>query len=100
MRRLGVAAALLLAWLSPVLAQEQTHCLTREQQRAAIAEGWAVPLAAALRALKPRFSGEVVRARLCQEPDRLIYMLTVLARDGKVKRATVDAATGAIVGER
>jgi hypothetical protein len=27
-------------------------------------------------------------------------MLTLLGRDGKVRRATVDAANGAVVGER
>jgi uncharacterized membrane protein YkoI len=42
--------------------------------------------------------GEVVRARLCQRPDRLIYLLTVLARDGKVARAVVDASNGAVIG--
>ena len=85
--------------LRPVSAAEQPRCLTREQQRAAIAEGRAVPLGSALHTVQRRGS-EVVKARLCEEPDRLIYMLTVLARDGKVRHAIVDAANGAVVSER
>src|SRR5262245_35268924 len=81
-------------------AQERARCLTRDQQRAALADGRAVPLSAALRNLRHRVPGEVVRARLCQEGERLIYLLTVLPRDGKVRRAVVDASNGSVVGER
>jgi hypothetical protein len=42
----------------------------------------------------------VVRARLCHGAAGLVYVLTVLARDGKVARLTVDAASGTVVGER
>jgi len=81
------------------LAAEQLHCLTGDEQRAAIANGKTVPLAAVIHALH-RAPKDVVKAQLCQEPDRLIYMLTLLGRDGKVKRAIVDATNGAVVGER
>jgi uncharacterized membrane protein YkoI len=79
---------------------DRARCFTREQQRAAITEGKAVPLSVALRNLRRRMPGELVRARLCQEGDRLIYLLTVLPRDGKVRRAVVDATNGSMVGER
>jgi len=37
----------------------------------------------------------VVGARLCrQEPKGLVYVLTALARNGKVTQARVDAADG------
>jgi uncharacterized membrane protein YkoI len=42
----------------------------------------------------------VVRARLCHGKNGLVYLLTVLARDGKVARLTVDAAKGTVVGQR
>ncbi len=42
--------------------------------------------------------GTVVRARLCHGPEGLVYVLTVLARDGKVARITVDAVKGTLVG--
>jgi uncharacterized membrane protein YkoI len=44
--------------------------------------------------------GTVVQARLCHSQDGLVYVLTVLAHDGKVARIIVDAAKGTLVGER
>ena len=49
-------------------------------------------------ALKSRYIGiEVVRARLCDHGKGLVYVLTVLARDGKVGTASMDAASGAFL---
>ena len=76
------------------------RCLTREQQRVAISERRAVPLATVRRTVRSRLPGELVSARLCQEPSRLIYLLTVLPRDGKVRRVTIDARSGAVVSIR
>jgi uncharacterized membrane protein YkoI len=84
----------------PAEAEPRTRCLTRDQQRAAITERRAVPLAAVRTSVRARVPGEMVRARLCQEPERLIYLLTVLPRDGKVRRVTVDAKNGAVVSVR
>jgi uncharacterized membrane protein YkoI len=96
---LSIVAALLAAVPRGTMAAETLHCLTGDEQRTAIANNKAVPLAAAIHALH-RAPKEVIKAQLCQEPERLIYMLTLLGRDGKVKRATVDATNGAVVGER
>jgi uncharacterized membrane protein YkoI len=76
---------------------DAVHCLGKEQQRAAIASGKAVRLGVALRAAHGRIPGEVVKARLCESPKGLLYMLTVLARDGKVTRLSVDAASGNVI---
>jgi uncharacterized membrane protein YkoI len=97
--------ALALALLGPLSvipaeAEPRMRCLTRDQQRTAIAERRAVPLAAVRKSVRARVPGEMVRARLCQEPDRLIYLLTVLPRDGKVRRVIVDAKNGAVVSVR
>jgi uncharacterized membrane protein YkoI len=88
--------------LSPALAeaaavQERPRCLTRAEQRAAIQAGEAIPLAAVRRILRQRMVGELVRARLCHESNRLIYLLTVLSRDGKVRRVSVDATNGTVI---
>ena len=95
------ATAVLLFLSGAAWADEQHSCLTAAQQRAAIANGQAVPLATAIRAVRgtvrARGSREVVKARLCREPKGLVYVLTVLARDGKVSRATIDAGSGKIV---
>jgi uncharacterized membrane protein YkoI len=95
---LVAALALLLAVQTPAVADDALHCLSRNEQRAAIADGRAVPLASARHALRLKMPGELVKARLCHGPDRLIYLLTVLARDGKVRHVTVDAANGAVIG--
>ena len=80
-------------------AAESRRCLSGEEQRAVIASGRTVPLASAIHALH-RLPKDVIKAQICQEPDRLVYVLTLLARDGKVKREIVDATSGAVVGER
>ena len=83
---------------SPVLAADQQACLTRDQQQTAVNDGKAVPLASALKAVQGR-GRQVVRALLCHEAKGLVYVLTVLARDGKVTRARVDAANGGLIDE-
>lgn len=108
MQRLLAMAVIGMALAAPATthaqASRQRECLTTDQQRVAIASGQAVPLANAIRAVRGRGavrvrgSGrEVVKARLCREPKGLVYMLTVLARDGKVTQATVDALTGVVM---
>jgi hypothetical protein len=70
-------------------------CLNRAEQRAAVTDKKAVPLASAIRSLREHGQrGEVVRAELCSEGEKLFYVLTLLARSGKVTRATVDATNG------
>jgi len=90
--------ALLAMLSSSAAAQEQLRCLTRAEQRAAIAAGEAIPLATARQMLRQRMNGELVRARLCHESGRLTYRLTVLTRDGKVRQVTIDATNGTVIG--
>jgi uncharacterized membrane protein YkoI len=76
---------------------EAVHaCLDQKERR--VEAGKFVPLAAAMHTARARMPGTVVRARLCHGPDGLVYVLTVLARDGKVARITVDAVKGTLVG--
>jgi uncharacterized membrane protein YkoI len=76
------------------LAQNKaTQCLTPAQRRSVSASGKVVPLSKAIRAARAR-KVDVVDARLCKGPKGLVYLLTLLAQDGKVTRATVDAASG------
>ena len=75
-------------------AAERRSCLSSEEREAALAARKAVPLARAIRVVKAKLGGEVVKARLCRQERGLVYVLTVLARDGKVTQARVDAADG------
>jgi uncharacterized membrane protein YkoI len=73
------------------------HACLDQRERHAEA-GKIIPLTAAMRTARARMPGTVVRARLCRGSDGLVYVLTVLARDGKVARLTVDAVKGTLVG--
>lgn len=106
MRRLLTMAVLLIVLSAPgpAAAAEKRVCLSKAEQRAAISHGQAVTLAAAIRSARGSVRGrgarEVVRARLCRGPNGLVYVLTVLARNGKVTHTTVDASTGKVVDGR
>jgi uncharacterized membrane protein YkoI len=84
----------------PEVAAPQHACLDQKERKAAEESGKVIHLAAAMRAAGKRAPGTLVQARLCHGKDGLVYVLTVLARDGKVARLTVDAAKGTLVGVR
>ena len=96
--RLLIALSMLAASVAGATADD--HCLTRAEQHLKITEHKLVRLSKAIREVKGRTGGDVVGARLCEQSGALVYVLTVLARDGKVARETVDAVNGALVGER
>jgi uncharacterized membrane protein YkoI len=88
----------LLALAATAPADAADHCFSRNEQKAQTAAHAVVPLSRVLRQVKPR--GELIRARLCEHDGQLVYLLTLLATDGKVAQASVDAATGAVLGPR
>jgi uncharacterized membrane protein YkoI len=75
-------------------------CLDQKERRAENASGGVVRLASAIHVAKSRMPGTVIQARLCRGQDGLVYVLTVLAHDGKVARIVVDAVKGTLIGER
>jgi uncharacterized membrane protein YkoI len=93
-------AAMVAGLQAPASAATRLHCLSRNEQRAAIAAQHAIPLAAARRSLRHRAKGELVRARLCRDGSHLVYLLTLLPRDGKVRRVTINAENGKVMGEQ
>ena len=109
MARMAALALLLIASATAAPAaeaekaeKEKRVCLSKSEQKAAISNGQAVTLAQAIRSIRGsvrgRGSREVVSAQLCREEKGLVYLLTVLARDGKVTHMTVDATSGKVVG--
>jgi uncharacterized membrane protein YkoI len=97
---LALAALLVCAACIGARAADQSRCFSPKERRAMIASKQAVPLARALRAARRRGRGEVLRARLCRGTQGLVYHLTMLSRNGKVKRATVNAVTGHLIEKR
>jgi uncharacterized membrane protein YkoI len=79
---------------APAAAADRRACLSQDERRAVIASRKAVPLGRAIRVVKARIGGDVVKARLCRQERGLVYLLTVLGQTGKVTRARVDAADG------
>jgi uncharacterized membrane protein YkoI len=94
--RTMVTGVLLLAATAPAGAAD--HCFSRNEQKAKAAAHAVVPLSRVIRQVKPH--GEVIRARLCEHGGKLVYLLTVLAADGKVAHTNVDAADGALLAPR
>jgi uncharacterized membrane protein YkoI len=83
-------------------AAEPVHhaCLNKAEQRAALTGHQAVSLGKAIASARRHRKVEVLRARLCHRGDGLVYELTLLAHNGKVTRATVDAANGELIKDR
>jgi uncharacterized membrane protein YkoI len=102
MSRILAALTLLLTLLGPARADEQAAgaCLSKEERRAATTSGQLIKVATVIKTVKGRGHREVIRVRLCHSPKGLVYVLTLLGRDGKVTRATVDATSGLVVGAR
>ena len=107
-RPVGLALALMGATFAASVpasaAPAEDHCLSRAEQRAALSSGQTVTLAVAIRSargsVRGRGSREVVRARLCRQDKGLVYLLTMLTRDGKVTHTAVDATSGKVVDIR
>ena len=84
----------------PAHADAEHGCLNQKERRAETESGRLIRLSTAMHAAKHRMPGAVVRARLCHGHDGLVYVLTVLAHDGKVARIAVDAEKGTFAGDR
>jgi hypothetical protein len=76
------------------------ECFDRQEQRMAVHQGLAIRLGAALRSINARDGDELLRAELCRNKTGFVYVLTILARNGKVSRTIVDARSGAVIKDR
>jgi uncharacterized membrane protein YkoI len=85
----------LLVLVSTAPASAADRCLTRNEQKAKTAAHAVVPLSRAMRPVKAH--GEIIQAQLCERGGRLVYLLTVLGRDGNVAQTSVDAGNGVVL---
>ena len=74
-------------------------CLSPRERRALIESGAVLRLVAVMRTVRVTVPGFLVGAQLCHGPDGFVYLLTLLAFDGKVTQLAVDAVKGTILGK-
>src|SRR5690606_25370759 len=100
MRAIHALAALLLLASAALADDSAADCLSREERRAAAAGSEIVRVGGVIRSLEGHAGSAVIGARLGRSPAGLVYVLTLLGRDGKVTRARVDASSGVLIGAR
>ena len=90
-------AALTACVLSASVSAQAADCLSSGEMSDAVATRRVVAPADAI-ALARRAvpKADILRASLCREPDALVYRITVLQRDGRLVRVTVDAPSGKV----
>jgi hypothetical protein len=92
------------AAVHPAHPQNPLHhaaCLSKSEQRAAVASKSAMSLGDAIKSLRAHGRrAEVVRARLCRRDEKLVYVLTLLGRSGRVREVNVDAVSGDLIAGR
>jgi hypothetical protein len=76
-------------------------CLSKSEQRTSVASKSAISLGDAIKSLRAHGRrAEVVRARLCRRDEKLVYVLTLLGRSGRVREVNVDAISGDLIAGR
>lgn len=75
-------------------------CLSAEETHDAVGARLAVAPTMAHRHAREAVAGEILRMRLCRIDGALVYQVTVLRRDGRVARVSVEAASGKVAEVR
>lgn len=88
------AAILALAIPSARAGEAEPDCLTDAEVRDVVTNRVVIPQIQALRAARSTIGGDAIRASLCRIDGRLIYVITMLARDGKLERVRITGETG------
>jgi uncharacterized membrane protein YkoI len=101
-----VAAALFAVALStPALPVVRTDslpnaCLSADEMHDAVNASDAVQPTVAHRRAREAEAGDILRMRLCREDGVLHYHVTILKRDGRVARVTIEASSGKVSAVR
>lgn len=72
-------------------------CLSAPEVRELVDKAEVVPAARAIHAAKAARPGEVVKVRLCKQDAVLLYLVTLLAKDGKIRILEVDGRSGNLI---
>ena len=76
---------------------EKAQCLTSHEARMLVERGEVIALHKAIKLVRGQRMVEILKARLCPQQDRLIYLLTVLDKNSQISVVTLDARSGQIV---
>jgi uncharacterized membrane protein YkoI len=75
-------------------AELEPDCLNEAEVREVVTNRVVIPQIQALRLARSTIGGDAIRASLCRTEGGLIYVITVLARDGKLERVRIKGETG------
>jgi uncharacterized membrane protein YkoI len=95
-----VAPALFLVLASAAPALSQQYCFTAEETREHVQRHNLISLHDIVRSTRGDLRADLISARLCETDRKLVYMIAMLDRDGKVRRLTVDARSGDVIHRR
>jgi uncharacterized membrane protein YkoI len=73
------------------------HGRDHDRAREALRRGEAAPLAEILPAVEARLGARVIEVELERDEGRLVYEFELIAPDGRILEAEVDARTGAVL---
>lgn len=74
--------------------EAEPDCLTEAEVREVVTNRVVIPQIQALRLARTTTGGDAIRASLCRMDGGLIYIITMLARDGKLERVRIKGETG------
>ena len=81
-------------------AAAETACFTAEEARDHVQKLGLVALHDVVRSARGAGHADLISARLCETNGNMVYMITMLGREGKVTRLTIDARTGNLINNR
>ena len=76
---------------------DRDHDRDHDRAREALRRGEAAPLSEILPAVEARLGARVIEVELERDDGRLIYEFALIAPDGRILEAEVDARSGAIL---
>lgn len=95
-----VAVALIHLAVQPAQADNQIEgrsCVPAKDVRELVDRAEVVPAAQAIAVAKTARPGEAVKVRLCRLEDHWHYLVTLLAKDGKIRILAIEGRTGVLV---
>jgi len=100
MKRMRIIAFLAICGGGTVPAAAETSCFSAEETRDHVQKLGLVALHDVVRSARGAGHADLISARLCETDGNMVYMITMLGREGKVMRLTVDARTGNLINNR